>query len=306
MVATTWRSGSTFLGDIMQAHPATYYHYEPLLHYDIVQARSGALAEDAVSTLRSLMQCNYTGLGRYLQYGRTHQWLFQHNKPLWPHCVADGESASKYRNSYCWDPAFLNTFCPLFPFQSIKTVRLRLNLTRALVADPGLNLRVLLLVRDPRGTIQSRKHRTWCPGNPDCEDPARLCQDLVDDHASYKRLLREFPGKYKVFRYEDFSMDPQNNTGEVFNFFGFSVEPSVVEFLDSHTKTNIGGVSSTFRDSKTAPFAWREKLTLAEVETIQRKCKKAMRLWGYREVWHHQDQLRSFQPVINLGNFNLQ
>ena len=37
MVATTWRSGSTFLGDIMQAHPATYYHYEPLLHYDIVQ-----------------------------------------------------------------------------------------------------------------------------------------------------------------------------------------------------------------------------------------------------------------------------
>ena len=77
-----------------------------------LQARSGALAEDAVSTLRSLMQCNYTGLGRYLQYGRTHQWLFQHNKPLWPHCVADGESASKYRNSYCWDPAFLNTFCP--------------------------------------------------------------------------------------------------------------------------------------------------------------------------------------------------
>ena len=47
------------------AHPGTFYHHEPLLHlhYDIVQARSGALAEDAVRTLSSLMRCNYTSLG---------------------------------------------------------------------------------------------------------------------------------------------------------------------------------------------------------------------------------------------------
>ena len=139
------------------------------------------------------------------------------------------------RTSFCWKPAFLNKyvcvcvcvcvcvgggslfvvecflkslfsnvfffrFCPLFPFQSIKTVRLRLNLTRQFIEDQrlddswssqkavylyyiiyslclhsffpeskcslmwyfplfSLNVRVLLLVRDPRGTIQSRKHR---------------------------------------------------------------------------------------------------------------------------------------------------
>ena len=66
MVATTWRSGSTFLGDIMISHPGTFYHYEPLLHYDIVQARSGALAQDAVSTLKNLMHCNYTHLGKFM------------------------------------------------------------------------------------------------------------------------------------------------------------------------------------------------------------------------------------------------
>lgn len=63
MVTTTWRSGSTFLGDILLSHPGTFYHYEPLLHYDIVQARSGALADDAVRTLKDLMHCNYTNLG---------------------------------------------------------------------------------------------------------------------------------------------------------------------------------------------------------------------------------------------------
>ena len=105
----------------MTAHPATFYHYEPLLHYDIVQARSGARAEDAVRTLKDLMHCNYTSLGElesrhhphtqdsfsgsYLQYGKSHQWLFSHNQPLWSHCTKDGP---KFRSSYCWKPEFLN------------------------------------------------------------------------------------------------------------------------------------------------------------------------------------------------------
>ena len=64
-------------------------------------------------------------------------------------------------------------------------------------------------------------------------------------------------------------MDPYNNTKEIFDFFGFSFHRKVVDFLDTHTKTNIGGVSSTFRDSKTAPFKWRQKLSKAEVLEVQ-------------------------------------
>jgi len=297
MVATTWRSGSTFLGDIMNSHPATYYHYEPLLHYDIKQARSGPLAADAVRVLTDLMHCNYTNLESYLEYGRHHHWLFQHNERLWKHCMADGWK--KMRTSFCWKPAFLNKFCPLFPFQSIKTVRLRLNLTRQFIEDQSLNVRVLLLVRDPRGTIQSRKHRTWCPGNPDCEDPKLLCQDLVDDYHSFQVLKSEYPDRYMTFRYEDFSMNPVENTQKVFNFFGLSVHSTVTAFLDSHTKTNKGGVSSTFRDSKSAPFKWREQLTMQEVTRIQDSCKEAMQLWGYARV-EEGSKLKTFSPVIDL------
>jgi len=302
LVTTTWRSGSTFLGDIMTAHPGTFYHYEPLLHYDIVQARSGALAQDAVRTIKDLMHCNYTNLNRYLTYGRGHQWLFTHNARLWTHCQADGKQ--RFQKSYCWKPEFLNKFCPLFPFQSIKTVRLRLNLTEQLVKDPSLNVRVMLLVRDPRGTMESRKHRDWCPHNPDCEDPAKLCQDLVDDYHSLRKLLRQHPDRYKVFRYEDFSMNPYNNTRDVFNFFGFTMHSRVSNFLDTHTKANIGGVSSTFRDSKTAPFKWRERLSEDEVYAIQDKCTEAMTLWGYKSLTEKED-LKTFEPVYNLEHFTL-
>ena len=54
---------------MLLAHPATYYHYEPLIHYGIKQVRSGLLdgllAEDAIRVLKNVLNCNYNELGRY-------------------------------------------------------------------------------------------------------------------------------------------------------------------------------------------------------------------------------------------------
>ena len=63
MIATTWRSGSTFLGDILISHPATFYHYEPLLHFGIEQVREGTKAKEAQRVLKSLFNCDYSNLG---------------------------------------------------------------------------------------------------------------------------------------------------------------------------------------------------------------------------------------------------
>ena len=60
-------------------------------------------------------------IDNYLEFGKTHKWLFSHNDRLWSHCISAGQKQMK--SSYCWTPEFLNKFCPLFPFQSIKTVR---------------------------------------------------------------------------------------------------------------------------------------------------------------------------------------
>ena len=106
--------------------------------------------------------------------------MFLHNSRLWRYC-RDGRWPS------CWQSDFLTSFCRIFPFQVTKTCRLPLAGAEPLLADqPGL--RVLLLVRDPRGTVESRHHRTWCPGNPDCTDPARLCADLEADFHTASRL----------------------------------------------------------------------------------------------------------------------
>ena len=153
----------------------------------------------------------------YIHYAKKHMDSFVRNKRLWKYCK-DG------KNQNCYKSDLLNQFCSIFPFHSMKTVRIRANLSRELLKDnrwvqtcrdeekvktslswnPGsLNVRVLLLVRDPRGTLQSRKHREWCPRQPDCSDPKVLCQDLVDDYRAAKTMLRDFPAR---FRYETWSI----------------------------------------------------------------------------------------------------
>ena len=77
-ISTTWRSGSTFLGDVLLAHPATYYHYEPPIHYGIKQVRSssldGLLAEDAVRVIKNVLNCDYNELGELI-YQNTKMYL---------------------------------------------------------------------------------------------------------------------------------------------------------------------------------------------------------------------------------------
>ncbi|KAG4073188.1 hypothetical protein HA402_002577 [Bradysia odoriphaga] len=293
VIITTWRSGSTFLGDILNAMPGNYYHYEPLLDFDIIQIRGAPHAKRAIYNLKQLLKCNYTDMKDYLDFGAEHDYLFTHNTRLWKYC--------RLYPQHCWDPNFLTPFCKLFPLQSMKVVRLRLALAEQLLNDPHLNVRIVLLIRDPRGTMQSRKHRDWCPGNSDCDQAHILCKDMVSDYYAAEILSKKYPQNFKAVRYEDLSLDPFKMTEEILNFYGLPLDPMVEEFLDTHTRNNIGGVSSTFRDSKSAPFHWMRDLTFEEIETIQNSCTKAMELWRYKKMDDQQlyeDKL--FNPILSF------
>lgn len=61
----------------------------------------------------------------------------------------------------------------------------------------SLNVRILLLIRDPRGMLQSRKHRVWCPGSPDCDNPNIACKDMVSDYKAAVVLAKKFPMTFK-------------------------------------------------------------------------------------------------------------
>lgn len=127
IIVSTWRSGTTFLGDVLNAMPGNYYHYEPLLPFEIVQIRGPPNDKIAIDQLKKMMMCDYTGLDEYLDFGKSKSYLFSHNFRLWNQC--------HLFPSFCYEPKFLNPMCKLFPMQSMKLVRLRMNVAAELLRD---------------------------------------------------------------------------------------------------------------------------------------------------------------------------
>jgi hypothetical protein len=102
-------------------------------------------------------------------------------------------------------------------------------------------------------------------------------------------------------RYEDLSLEPHEVFQEIFQIYGLDFHHNVKRFLDTHTKKNSGGFTSTHRNSKSTPFHWRKELTHSEVRDIQRACAPAMHYWGYRHAANSSHQ-KDFNP---LGEFSL-
>merc|ERR1712088_753305 len=60
LVATTWRSGSTFLGDLLNHNPGVFYYFEPLHYYSQMTKEEKAENQEPEDFLRSLYTCSFT------------------------------------------------------------------------------------------------------------------------------------------------------------------------------------------------------------------------------------------------------
>ena len=77
------------------------------------------------------------------------------------------------------------------PVNVLKTVRMGVSPVMKLLEDKALDLRVVHLVRDPRGCLHSRMQLTWCQ-SPACRDPPTVCQDLLTDLKHSEVLMKKF------------------------------------------------------------------------------------------------------------------
>ncbi|KAJ8734161.1 hypothetical protein PYW07_014712 [Mythimna separata] len=180
----------------------------------------------------------------------------------------------------------------------MKVVRLRLRLIQEILDDKDLNVKVLLLVRDPRGVMQSRQHSTFCQPAPDCREPSHLCADMISDYVAAGRIQQQYPDRLMVLRYEELALKPNITTYRILKFLRLSATQSIDEFLQSHTNVEVGDAYSTFRVSQKVPFKWKYALDFNHVDEIQIACKEAMLLWGYRMAYNETHmKSKDFNPI---------
>ncbi|XP_047497871.1 carbohydrate sulfotransferase 4-like isoform X1 [Penaeus chinensis] len=295
IILSTWRSGSSFLGDLLKSYPGTYFSFEPLHHLlKNLHLQEGPLVDVVLNLLRSIMTCDLSQQEEYVSYMRNNSFLMDHNTRVWNSCSRN--------RALCFDKEYLSAVCKYMPVNVMKTVRMGLVPVISLLQDPSLDLQVIHLVRDPRGSLHSRMQLTWCHSQA-CSDPGTVCGDLMTDLKLSEWVKERFPDKYLLVRYEDLGLQPEETARRIFKFLHLTYHKNVASFVRDHTSINRKtkkkpGTYSTYRDSKSTTFAWRGALNYTTLEEIQNACREPLSYLKLRIFDTEEDFMNATIPVL--------
>ncbi|KAH8274041.1 hypothetical protein KR044_008618, partial [Drosophila immigrans] len=269
MLVTFRGSGALSLLDYLSRQPGCYHHFSPLIAYKNRITQKDKI-ERALNELVSLYNCDYNNSMSMLDAGFKIPLFKNFYGMQRKTCVA-------YSSEVCWEPDTIAKICRIFPFINMSVYNLGLKYLSVLMRRTDLDLHMLLLVRDPRGTMSSRSNRPWCENNPECFQPNDLCTNMVTDFSIAKLLLQEYPDRFSIIRYEELAMNRSSGLRTVFDFYGLPVKNTEDKFK---LKSHRGGFENNallFERS----MDWMDMLLPQDIRNIQNVCKEAMKLWGY-------------------------
>ncbi|XP_038050117.1 carbohydrate sulfotransferase 3-like [Patiria miniata] len=324
MIMGRMRTGSTLLGEVLNQNPNLFYLFEPLHATDaLVNLRlmdSSKMEASMATLLRKLSQCTFPSEFMYDIYN----WRIARGKSRTIQEMCEGKFRCTKAN-----PTLFNARCVRRRGNmAMKMIRADLETIKPLVLEDHLNVKILHLVRDPRGTANSRK-RFYCPRR---HVPPEQCSlytmGLLENEPQlikyktihrYCQWMREtvqvalarpdwLQGRYKLIRYEDMALEPLRFAKDIYNFLKLPLHPQVTDWVKSNTQENTQKSSKVFntkKNSTEAAQSWRNTLSFKEAKDVEKKCGDVMELLGYRLVESEEDLTNYEVPVtspLNIGS----
>uniref|UniRef100_A0A3B4ZD52 Sulfotransferase n=1 Tax=Stegastes partitus TaxID=144197 RepID=A0A3B4ZD52_9TELE len=349
LILATTRSGSSFVGQLFNQHPEVFYLFEPLYHVQLAllprltQSRNlterRAMLGAAKDLLRSLYHCHLNSLESYIQprpAKHSTDKLFRRgaSRSLCSPPVCEASLDPKEQSLVLADEgecvrkcgplnvSLAADVCRAKRHAAIKTVRIpQITDLRALIEDPRLNLKVVQLVRDPRGILASRietfrdTYRLWRlwratgrrPHNLDLGQINTVCEDFLRSVSTGLARPPWLKGRYMLLRYEDLARFPLEKTRELYSFLGLVLDHSVEDWIINNTRGSSDPSSrqkfTTARDSAANAENWRVKLSFDMVVYTQTACQPLLGLLGYKTVFHPRELRNLSQSLVEDRRF---
>ncbi|KAM9831940.1 carbohydrate sulfotransferase 7 [Neosynchiropus ocellatus] len=166
----TWRTGSSFLGELFNQHPDVFYLYEPMWHIwqALYPGDAGSLQGAVRDMMNALFRCDFSVLKLYAgtqNISTAFIFGWKMNKVICSEPLCDAHKRQEVgmvkedRCAKCQkrDIRDLERECKKYPVMVIKGVRvLDLSTLVPLMKDPAINLQIVQLFRDPRAVHNSR------------------------------------------------------------------------------------------------------------------------------------------------------
>ncbi|XP_069489051.1 carbohydrate sulfotransferase 5-like [Ambystoma mexicanum] len=329
LILTSWRSGSSFVGQLFNQNPHIFYLIEPMWHVwaSMPHEAFGHLHMPVRDLLRSIFSCDMSNFKPYMKRYKyiTDLFMWHDSRALCsqPACSAYNRSDIIDRRTCfqkCGKIPFkeLEDTCKTYSHVVVKSVRLLdLEVLYPLLNDPLLNIKIIHLVRDPRGVLLSRENfeglnrddGTITRTQNKAVDVFKVMQEICAAQVRiYKTSIQDPPSflkdRYVMVLYEDLVMDPVGHIKDWYSYVGLQMSPKLESFIYNITH------GETPKDRRFLPLTgdsvkiaqhWRQQLNFSKVVRLQGICKQEMELFGYRMVMSKTEQEnRSLDIVLPL------
>ncbi|KGL78660.1 Carbohydrate sulfotransferase 4, partial [Tinamus guttatus] len=321
LILSSWRSGSSFTGQIFSQHPSVFYLMEPAWHVWVTMYQNSAkVLHMAVRDLvRSVFLCDMSVFDAYMSSQKKKSDLFKWETSR---ALCSPPACDSFSRSDIITAGNCRTICGRYPFSKveeacktyshvvIKEVRFfDLKVLYPLLTDPSLNLKIIHLVRDPRAVFRSRENAVadltrdsnivvgtqkakgeMGPYNTMQE----ICKSHVEIYKAGSQTVHSFiQDRYLLVRYEDIVRDPLAKAAQMYQFAELHFTPELQKWVHNITHGKGHGTQAFdigSRDAASVSQAWRMTLPFQKIEKVQDVCKDAMDLLGYRLVQSEEEQ----------------
>ncbi|CAI5668092.1 unnamed protein product [Oreochromis niloticus] len=315
LLLSSWRSGSSFMGQVFSQHPSVFYLMEPGWHVwtQLKQNGAQALRMAVRDLLRSLFHCDFSVMESYLPENQKEMFMWSHSRALCSPPVCPLTPRNQLSNqTHCLQnckPRDLKTVeevCGFYSHVVYKEVRIfELESLYPLLQDPNLDLRIIHLVRDPRAVVRSREEsaRAFVSDNAivleqkrikEAEIQYQVMQEICRSHVriNERAVVKPPPflkGRYKLVRYEDMARNPLQEIKSLYQFVGLEMTTQLATWIYKVTHgKGKGSIQEAFditsRSATDISQAWRTMLPHNTVKRVQEVCEEAMSYLGYRTV----------------------
>ncbi|XP_078524565.1 carbohydrate sulfotransferase 6-like [Lissotriton helveticus] len=323
LILSSWRSGSSFVGQLFGQHPDVFYLMEPAWHAWVAMYQNSAnVLHMAVRDLiRSVFLCDMSVFDAYMHIKRNVSDLFQ-----WAvsRALCSVPACDAFQRTEITNEMTCKTLCGKYPFERVeqacktyshvvlKEVRFfDLKVLYPLLRDPSLNLKIIHLIRDPRAVVRSREQTVKAlrrdngivlntNGTKVDDNKFEVMRQICRSHVQiYETATQKTPdflkGRYMMVRFEDLVRDPTIEISAMYEFAQLKPTKKLESWLFNITHGQGPGkkreaFKTTSRDAVNVSQAWRNAVPFEKIQKIQEVCKGAMTMLGYHLVDSEMEQ----------------
>ncbi|XP_068727378.1 carbohydrate sulfotransferase 3-like [Montipora capricornis] len=298
------RSGTTFLTRMFSEDSNIFSVYEPLwITRNWFQTEEGRdPVKDVNDVLSALMSCQFVdnrAAVKFLQ-STSKKWaagLSQNPFQSSPIC-----NQSDSGKMSCPDLASLpkivqNVCLSHFKHSVAKVAIVRVQgrklsniLPHIIHNTSGTEVKLLHVVRDPRGSINSRINLQWIHDYQESGFfylPRDTCEGILQNVKYGASLEGSLKKHYKLVRYKDIALSPVKTAMEIYKFAGFEMPESVLHWIVQSTqptkevlKKEAGKEFSTIRNATANVEKWRREAPIERTRIIEKECSELFDFLG--------------------------